>query len=324
MKSLGLSHCALSAGVAAAVPAGCGGTQPSVGAPGAMPQSRAIATHTGHGGSWMLPEAKRRGLLYISSQANDEVYVVTYPKGELVATLAGFEEPSGLCSDNRGNVFVTDDGAQDVVEYAHGGSSPIATLNDVGYDPVDCSFDPTTGNLAVVNFRLAAGGPGNVAIYANEQGTPTFYSNPQMYNYLACSYDNKGNLFLDASYGESTFAELPSGSRDFENFSLPFTAPGGVQWDGTYVAIDSSPGGQSSTIYRVTVSGSKLKVIQSVPIERGQHNVGLRYFWLGSSRLVGPFANFVGLWPYPLGGEIGKLLHPKYYAARGVTVSFAP
>jgi hypothetical protein len=40
---------------------GCGGSQPPIGAPGAMRQSHAIATHPERRGSWMLPEATRRG-----------------------------------------------------------------------------------------------------------------------------------------------------------------------------------------------------------------------------------------------------------------------
>jgi hypothetical protein len=42
--------------VAAAVPlAGCGGSQPPIGAPGAMAQTSAIATHAERGKSWMVP-----------------------------------------------------------------------------------------------------------------------------------------------------------------------------------------------------------------------------------------------------------------------------
>jgi hypothetical protein len=272
----------------------------------------------------MTPPLTRPGaLLYISSQADEKVYVVTYPGAQLVGTLTGFTEPAGLCSDRQGNVFITDDGAQGIVEYAHGGSSPIATLSDPGYDPVDCSFDPTTGNLAVVNFQAAGGGAGNVAIYAKEQGKPTLYSNPEMYDYLAGGFDNGGNLFVDATSGQSSFAELPRGSTNFENFSLPFTAVGGIQWDAKYIAIGSSPGGVTSTVYRVTVSGSKVVVVRSVPLKRHDRHVGLRYFWIGGGRLVGPFANFVGFWPYPKGGEVVKLLH-QYDSVRGVTVSFPP
>ena len=50
---------------AAALFAGCGGSQPPIGALGAMPQSSAIAEHATRGESWMLPEAKSEDLLYV-------------------------------------------------------------------------------------------------------------------------------------------------------------------------------------------------------------------------------------------------------------------
>ena len=46
-----LSRYALSSCVAAAMLAGCGGSQPPIGAPVAMPQSRAIAQRTARGAS---------------------------------------------------------------------------------------------------------------------------------------------------------------------------------------------------------------------------------------------------------------------------------
>ena len=42
---------------AAALLAACGGSQPPIGAPGAIPQSPAIAQHATRGKSWMLPGA---------------------------------------------------------------------------------------------------------------------------------------------------------------------------------------------------------------------------------------------------------------------------
>jgi len=43
MKSIDLGRYALSSCVVAAMLAGCGGSQPPIAAPGAMPQSRAVA-----------------------------------------------------------------------------------------------------------------------------------------------------------------------------------------------------------------------------------------------------------------------------------------
>jgi hypothetical protein len=60
MKQSQFERYALSIIVAATTVAGCGGgSQPSVGPPGAIPQSSARATHAAPGKSWMLRKAKR-------------------------------------------------------------------------------------------------------------------------------------------------------------------------------------------------------------------------------------------------------------------------
>jgi len=69
-----------------------------------------------------------------------------------MSPLANF---TGLCVDAQGNVFVPtwqgESGTRGYVyEFAHGGSTPIATLSDPG-GAFGCSVDLTTGNLAVTN-----------------------------------------------------------------------------------------------------------------------------------------------------------------------------
>jgi hypothetical protein len=49
MRSLDFGRFALSSCLATAMLAGCGGSQPPIGAPGAMPQAPAIATHADRG-----------------------------------------------------------------------------------------------------------------------------------------------------------------------------------------------------------------------------------------------------------------------------------
>src|SRR6202042_651602 len=125
--------------------------------------SGASAGHAARGKSWMKPGTSGGDLVYISSYAN-AVYVYSYPAGPLVGTLTGFNNPIGLCSDAKGNVWVTNASGGNIVEYAHGGTSPIATLQDSGQTPEDCAVDPTTGNLAVADLYS------NAAIYTNDQG----------------------------------------------------------------------------------------------------------------------------------------------------------
>ena len=70
MRVLAVGPNTLTSCAAAAMLAGCGGSQP----PGAMPQTFAIATHADRGKSWMLPEAKRIKVLIYASEGNINVY----------------------------------------------------------------------------------------------------------------------------------------------------------------------------------------------------------------------------------------------------------
>jgi uncharacterized repeat protein (TIGR03803 family) len=56
LRIFGFSRSSLCSCVAAAMLAGCGGSQPPIATPGAVPQRSAITTSAGHGKSWMQPE----------------------------------------------------------------------------------------------------------------------------------------------------------------------------------------------------------------------------------------------------------------------------
>jgi hypothetical protein len=119
-----------------------------------------------------------------------------------------FNSPLGECADAVGDVWITNLGSREIIEYAHGGTEPIATLTEPPAEkPQACSIDPTTGNLAVTN-------PTDVAIYAGATGTPTTYSDPAIYTLWYCAYDSSGNLFAD---GETSgeVGEIPEGGSSF-------------------------------------------------------------------------------------------------------------
>ena len=262
---------------------GCGGSQSPIGAPGAMPQSYATATHGERGGSWMRPEAKSEDLLYVSSETSGDVYVYTYPQGNLVGTLAGLTGvPAGECVDSSGDVFVTavgqeSDPTSTIYEYAHGGTTPIASLNDPGLAN-GCAVDPTSGTLAVVNpADYSSSNPyphhGDVAIYTDAQGTPTMYYSSEFVGFVFCGYDDKGNLYLSASNGEYgnqlQLARLASGSGSFELIDLNaklytgFLFGSSVQWDGKHMTVssDHNPQHEAVSVYRLSISGSSARVI---------------------------------------------------------------
>ncbi len=318
--------------------AGCGGSQinPSgatqgVVQPGVAAQSLlsplaqrngAMTVDSDHSRSWMAPQAQRNSLLYISDLGTNAVYVHSYPKGTLLGTLTGFDAPVGECVDNKGDVFIANYQASNILEYAHGGTSPIATLSDPGYLPWDCAVDPTTGNLAVTNAGTTpSGGPGNVAIYKEAKGKPkAYYTAPFISQMLFGSYDKAGNLFVDGANSGSAFAfgELPKGSPSFKKISLNqhIGAANGVQWDGTHIAVED---GTIGVIYRFAISGTKGKEVGSTPLI-GSSNV--IEFWIAGPKVIGPNVNggTVTFWNYPAGGAgtktIGGFVEPI-----GATVS---
>jgi hypothetical protein len=284
----------------AALIAGCSGPQsPPLNAP-------AIGATAKRAQSWIEPTAKKQSLLYVSSVLTGDVYVYSYATQQLVGTLTGFSTPYGLCADKAGNVWIVNDGASQVVEYAHGGTRPIATLSDSGEYPEGCSVDPTTGNLAVTNFYSATGA-GSVSIYAGAQGSPQIYSDPSMENYRFCGYDAHGNLFVDGVNSSSDFvlAELPAGGATFTNvnFTQKIEWPGGVQWDGKHVAVGDTDTG---TIYRTNAKG---KVSGSTQLSGSDY---VNQFWIISgakkskgASVIAPSQDggVVGIYKYPAGGS---------------------
>jgi hypothetical protein len=328
MKISKLSRYAVSFCTAVTMLADCGGAQSPVGAPGTMPQSQAMARYAEHGRSWMLPEAKGEDLLYISDQGTNDVYVYSYPQGKLVGTLTGFDVPTGLCADEAGDVFIPNGFGADIVEYAHRGKSPIATLSDAGKSPSGCGVDPKTGNLAVANYCSvnASGhctGHGSVAIYANAMGSPTQHIDHNISNVYFCGYDTKGNLFLDGTQNSAfAFAELRSGKSIFTKIALnqAIQTPGNVQWDGTEVAVGDIGTG---VIYQFTISGESGTEVGSTPLTGSSY---VTQFWIQPPKVIGPNVYSSGgnvlFWKYPAGGSptktIGGLSKPV-----GATVSLA-
>ncbi len=322
MKTFDFSRHALGLS-AAAMLAACGGSQPPTGAPAAMPQSRAIATHAHRGGSRMLPEAESRTLLYVAT--GDNVYVLSYPYGKLIGSLN--VSGSNLCSDTNGNVFIPTSGYV-ILEYAHGGLYPIQTLHG-GDIPLGCAVDPTSGNLAVTQ---EGSGAGEVAIFSNAKEPATWYRDPDIDTYGLCGYDDRGNLFVDGNGTGDYIAELPKGSSTFANDALDssFDAFGNIQWDGRHITLTNP---STDQIYRLKFGKAAFKVIRTTRINGWQNNYSGHWpyvqTFLQRGRFIAQTGNLaeLGLWRYPAGGNARKTFRPFKSGdvnIYGVTVSVAP
>jgi hypothetical protein len=262
-------------------------------------------------------------LLYVANEGSvgrkygADVAILTYPQGKQVTTIRHLV-PWGICSDKSGNVWVSAQGGT-MFEFAHGGKKPIAELQAPSDLPLDCSVDPTTGNLAVILYQAG------IVIWPNASGNPTGYP----IGATALAYDDKGNLFADGSVS-STLYELPKGASDFISITVnkPGKLSGGVEWDGQYLAVSandpSAPKGMRNFIYRISVSGSAGTVVQTVYPTRLSSRA---WFWVQGSTLIGTVngtgGSRIGLWHYPKGGQQFEKLS-TFYAPRGITVSVAP
>ena len=322
MSRSDLSRYVLAISAAGAMLAGCGGSQPPIGAPGAIRQGLAIPTHTAHGKSWMLPEAKSEDLIYVTNGCGG-VCVLTYPQGSLVGSLA-VAGAGSVCADRNGNVFVTvaDLSNASILEYRHGGMKPIETLSDAPNVPQGCSVDPTTGNLAVANFIGTGWGydHGNVAIYTGAKGNGMDIHQPNIYWYYFCAYDDAGDLLVDGrsvSSGDE-FAELPPGSSQLEYVSIndDLGFPGPVGWDGAHFVIGMG-GHRDNLVYRVELSGSTGTIVGKTRLTGRRYRRSYYYtFWIQGHTIVVPYStnghhygdDRLGLFNYPKGGEAREVI----------------
>jgi hypothetical protein len=292
------------------------------GAPGELATPVQLAAPTQLLASGVTPDAAAGDLLYVGTTAG-HVFVLTYPAGALVATFSVEPVASmwGMCSDRHGDVFITDDDSSKayVFEYAHGGTKPIVTLDDGAYVPSGCSVDPVTGDLAVSNHNPPSG-TGNVAIYAHARGTPKLYADSKM-SVAYCGYDDAGNLFVDGT-GDYQLAELAKGATRMRNlrFATHIELPGGVIWDGQDLAVeDSGFAPRLAVVDRISIAGSHAKLTASIHMG-GLANNG-ETFWIGGGKIVtrgGAYLDKVGIWRYPAGGHVAKILHG--FGAMGQTL----
>lgn len=324
--------------ITAALLAACGGSQPPIGAPGAIPQSRVIATHAARDVSWMLPEAKSEDLLYVTNYSYVSVY--SYPALKLIGTLNGFKSTVGDCIDGSGNVFITNHvyghGDTRIAEYAHGGSKPIAELaNDDRIGPIGCSVDPTTGDLAVSGGGSSRGA--GVNIFKRARGKATYVDIPSMVFDSFCAYDAKGDLFVDGEknfHGRGpAFAELPHGSSKFSNIKLNATIDpsGGIQWDGQAIAVGAyyQPRKQHTpAIYRFAINGSKGTKVGMTLLGSPAYTTSFQFFVLTRAIVVPNWPYSGGkdvlLYKYPAGGAPTAVLSRNTDDPRGATISIAP
>ena len=301
--------------------AGCAGLAP--GTTAVVPLHEALLAH-GAG--------SQTGLLYAG--VHHKVVVYTYPDGAFADSFKTSFSIQAMCSDAKGDVFITAEiqsksGAPTgyVYEYAHGGKTPIATLDVPSHEiPVNCSSDPTAGNLAVTSYDFRNYAP-LVEIYTGGSGQPRLFHSQELGANPQAAYDASGDLFVTS--GGNVAALLPKGKQRLEKITLTETI-GNVahaQWDGKYFALQSyAPTRHNGEkifehYYRVQVSGTTGKIAGISRFDDWlQQNPGQS--WIQSDTLVATPDNAINFWKYPAGGRAFKVLHPSD-PSQAITVSLA-
>jgi hypothetical protein len=152
-------------------------------------------------------------------------------------------------------------------------------------------------------------GAGSVAIYANASGTPIQYTDAVLKRALFCSYDDRGNLFVDGFTRKGFgLAELPKGSSTFSEITLTQSIyfPGGVEWHGRYLAVGDQ---DVSKVYQFAIKDKHAVLEGTTRLDRARDVV---QFWLVQKKsearageLVAPDAynHDVSIYNYPAGGS---------------------
>ena len=264
-------------------------------------QGGRLPAHTDHRKSWMSPEAKNDKLLYISDVATNDVNVYSYPQGAMVGQLTGFNEPQGECVSDVGNVYITNTLDSDILEYAHGGTTPINTFSDPGQYPVGCSISKYLGKLAVANIMSVSAGPGSISTYGYHPGT--FYD-PSLYRMEFLGYDKKAPLFVAGTNAKGAFRYAKMevlGHFLAVNLKDSITAPAGIQFSGR--RTDMAVGDSTGTIY--LARGPNILGTTTV-----NDTCSLGQFFITKSKVIVPEAcnGSVGIYPYPAGGSPMKII----------------
>jgi len=272
---------------------------------------------------WVAPDiARAPRLLFASDSGTNSVYIFTLPGLTLKATIPGFDEPQGMCADNRtGDIWVTNTGTAQVILLSRTGTV-LKTVDDSSGYPVGCAVNPANGDLAVFNI-FGFSGSGEVLVYAGGSGTPTPQTITNFYYYYFGGYDNSGNLFADGrnSSGDLTLGEIPSGSNTGHVITITggtIYFPGFVQWyaPGDYVAVADQLCGdtEASCIYWITIAGSTGTITGKTTLEnyeggqicdlvQGTIAGHQQKFLAGSDyEYCGYASGAVNRWLYPAGG----------------------
>ena len=303
-----------------------------------------VAQRPDHRNSWVSPDAgKAHQLLFVTDADVGDVYIYKFPSLKPEGTRTGFNDPLGMCSDAKGDVWLANALGYQMIELSHSGKR-LNTLTDTTGYPVACAVDLRTGNLAVVNVGLSSG-PGGILVYADAKGTPMAYTDPSMPRPYFVAYDRSGNFYVDGDdvSGNFILAECAVGcaSNGMSTISISggtIYAPGFVQWyvPGGYLAVGDQyclhDGERQSCMYSVSISGSSGTITNTTYLNNSSGTPAcdvVQAVIFPNNKITGSDYEYCNraatttyVWPFSVGGNPkDSYANPDYMLPEGVAIS---
>ena len=250
MKNLEFRGITLSSCVAAAMLAGCGGSQPLIGAAGAMPQASSQSREVSKP-SVVKPTYKASGpLLYVANLDITltplGIYDATAKNSKPIATISKvIDNSSGGCIDGDGTLYVVNyqgSGPGWVSEYAIGHTTPFRVITKGIGNPYFCVID-ASGNLWVTNSSLD-----DVAEYLKGSAKPDAMITKGLTFPTGIAIDHEGNLYvanLEPQSSPNIQIYAPGKKSPSRTITDGVTVPVGIAIDAhdtLYVTNDTVPG----------------------------------------------------------------------------------
>jgi hypothetical protein len=215
---------------------------------------------------------KESRLIFNSSfGGNDVDYYLkgSGPNNPVAGSLSGdFNNPLGIGVDQQGDLYVANSGAENVLVYANGSTSPTNTLNDPDRFPADVAIS-SNGTVYVANGFGPMGASGNVVVYSAGATSPTQTLNDRDFLHVSgVALDKAGDLFVSCNAtpgGGGTVVKFKAGSTNGTETHIELGSAGGVGFDsvGHLLAIDEqTPSlnvydvGKKKPLYQLALPGT--------------------------------------------------------------------
>jgi hypothetical protein len=187
------------------------------------------------------------------SDGDNDVVDIFNAQGRPTGQLTGFNTPSGLASDIKGDLYVADFNNARIQVYGKGLAGSPTSISDSGQLPYGIDSFNNGAYLAVASLPAECGGRSTINIFKGSTLVTTIAS-PNLQQAAFCAFDATGNLYFDG-YDENNavivgeVADATSGGSTYTTLttSNAIADAGGVQvTTGGQIAIGDD---YSSVIY---------------------------------------------------------------------------